>query len=135
MDADDGHQQSGDQSDDDAAQKSGGERGGQPQSKRRAACMGRHDRGQDPSHQQARLICRGYDRQIDAARNEGDSHRQREQPELRKLKHHRLERGDARKGRWHKKREGRNEQSKQREETGDIEWTRSKSCNQLVELA
>ncbi len=98
MHADDRHQQAGEQADGDAEDEAGGEGAGEPEGECGAARVRRHQCGQDPGHQQSRLVRGGDDREVDAAGDERDRHREGEQAELGQLEHHRLQRGAAREG-------------------------------------
>ena len=67
MSAEDRDQQARRQADDDAEHQSCRERAEKPERQRGSLRVRRHQRGQDPRHQQAGLICGGDDREVDAA--------------------------------------------------------------------
>ena len=92
-------QQAGDQADDRRTAPSR-QRGRRAASRRAPPRrVRRHQRGQDPGHQQSRQVRGGDDREVDAAGDQRDRHRQRQQAELGQLEHHRLQRRPAREGR------------------------------------
>ena len=95
MDAHGGDEKARDQADR-GAQDQAGQQGRRDHQRRlRPAGAHRQPGRHDPGHQQRALVGRGDDGEVEAARDQRDHHGQRQEPQLRQLEHHRLQRAEG----------------------------------------
>ena len=131
--AEDSDQQTRNHADHDGEQQAGGECAGEPCHKLQATGVRRHDAGQDPGHQQACQIGCRDDGEIDAAGDQGDGHRERQQPEFGDLEHHRLDGCRPGKCRRHQEREDRDENREQQQKADNIAGSLAQRRDQAIE--
>ena len=135
VDADNGDQQAGDQADDRAQYQARNEGEEQPPGELRPDRFGRHHRDQDPGHQQSRQVGGGDDGEIDAAGDQRDRHRQRQQAQLWHLEHHRLQRRPARECRRLDQREKDHQQRKQGKQAAETDRAAAHPADQPIGVA